>query len=82
MILDDGALLPRYREEIQRLLSMISTAVNANTARIVGRYAEGVVRGFEVAKSLRDSAIEELFVLIENAANAQITMFLGRRADQ
>lgn len=66
MILDDGALPPRYREEVQRLLSMISTAVDADTARIVGRYSEGVVRGFEVAKSLRDSDIEELFVLIDS----------------
>jgi hypothetical protein len=72
MILDDGALSPRYREEVQRLLSMISTAVDAETVRIVGRYAEGVVRGFEVARSLRDSDIEELFVLIEAAIQMRL----------
>jgi hypothetical protein len=72
MILDDGALPPRYREEVQRLLSMISTAVDADTARIVGRYSEGVVRGFEVARSLRDSDIEELFVLIEAAIQMRL----------
>jgi hypothetical protein len=72
MILDDGALPPRYREEVQRLLSMISTAVDADTARIVGRYAEGVVRGFEVAKSLRNSDIEELFVMIEAATQIRL----------
>jgi len=72
MILDEGQLPPRYREEIQRLLSMISTAVDADTTRIVGRYAEGVVRGFEVAKSLRDSDIEELFVMIEAAIQMRL----------
>jgi hypothetical protein len=72
MILDDGALPSRYREEVQRLLSMISTAVDVETARIVGRYAEGVVRGFEVAKSLRDSNIEELFVMIEAAVQMRL----------
>lgn len=65
MILDEGELPPRYLAEIKRLLSMIETAVDTAAVQDVGRYAEGVIRGIEISRSLRESDIEELFVLIE-----------------
>jgi len=67
MILDEGELPPSYLAEIKRLISMIETAVDEAAVQDVGRYAEGVIRGFEVSRSLRASNIEDLFVLIEAA---------------
>lgn len=67
MILDEGELPPSYRAEVKRLLSMIETAVDAAAVQDVGRYAEGVIRGMEVSRSLRANDIENLFVLIETA---------------
>jgi len=46
---------------------MIETAVDAAAVQDVGRYAEGVTRGFEVSRSLKADDIENLFVLIEAA---------------
>lgn len=67
MILDEGGLPPSYLAEIKRLISMIETAVDAAAAQDVGRYAEGVIRGMEVSRSLSANDIENIFVLIETA---------------
>lgn len=67
MILDEGELPPSYQAEVRRLLSMIETAVDAAAVQDVGRYAEGVIRGMEITKSLRSADIEELYFIIEAA---------------
>jgi len=72
MILDEGELSPSYLAEVRRLLSMIETAVDTAAVQDVGRYAEGVIRGIEVSRSLRASDIEELFVLIEAAIQMRL----------
>lgn len=72
MILDEGELPPRYLAEIERLLSMIQTAIDPATVLDVDRYAEGVIRGLEISRSLRASDIEELYVLIEAAIQRRL----------
>lgn len=67
MILDEGQLPPSYLAEVRRLLSMIETAEDAAVVQDVGRYSEGVIRGIEIAKSLRSADIEELYFIIEAA---------------
>jgi hypothetical protein len=72
MILDEAELPPSYLAEVKRLLSMIETAVDTAAVQDVGRYAEVVIRGFEVCRSLRASDIEELFVWIEAAIQMRV----------
>jgi len=72
MILDEGELPPRVLEEAKRLLSMIETAVDASAVHDAGRYGEGVVRGMEIARSLRASDIEELYVILEAAKQMRL----------
>lgn len=72
MILDDGALPPSYLAEVRRLLSMIETAEDAAAVQDVGRYAEGIIRGFEVSRSLRACDIEELYLRVEHAIAAEV----------
>jgi hypothetical protein len=72
MILDEGTLPPRYREEFIRLLSMIEVATNVAGVRDAGRYAEGVVRGIEIARSMREADIEELYLLIYSAVETRL----------
>ena len=48
MIVDEGALPPKYREEVMRLMSMIEVATDDAGVRDAGSYAEGVMRGMEM----------------------------------
>lgn len=75
MIMDEGELPPSYLAEIRRLLSMIETAVDTAAVQDVGRYAEGVIRGIEISRSLKAGDIEDLYVLIEAAAKAKSERF-------
>jgi len=78
MILDEGALPPKYREEVMRLMSMIEVATDDAGVRRAGSYAEGFVRGIEVAGALRDQQIEELYVLMEAAMHSRLEILASQ----
>lgn len=64
-------LPPSFQKEMRMRLAAIEDAADKENVEIFRREAVGIVRGLELAQALEAQRLEQLYILIEDAASAR-----------